>query len=149
MYKTILAAIELTEDAASRVLRRAATLLAPGGKLIVAHVVEPQYVQYSFDPTFTGSLNHELEAQAIATATGRLAELCAAFSRAEKVSVDAQIIVLGRAADRIHDLARDHSAEVIVVGAHNQQGWHRLLGSTANAVLHGAPVNVLVTRLPG
>lgn len=147
MYKSILAAVDLQEDSASSVLNCAARVLAPGGKLLVAHVVEPQYVQYSFDPTFTGTLNHELEAQAIATATGRLAELCAAFSRAKKTSVEAQIVVLGRAADRIHDLARDHEVQVIVVGAHNQHGWHRLLGTTANAVLHGAPVNVLITHL--
>ena len=59
-----------------------------------------------------------------------------------------QQIVLGRAADQIHELAKHRDADLIVIGSHGRHGWRRLLGSTANAVLHGAPVDVAVIRIP-
>ena len=148
MYQTILAAIDLSEDAARFVLERATAVLAPGGRLLVTHVVEPQYVQYSFDPTFTGSLTRDLEQAAVTRASSLLETVCANHCAHHNCTIAEQIVVLGRAADRIHDLAREHQVDVIVIGSHDQRGWRRLLGSTANAVLHGAPVHVLVARLP-
>ena len=55
--------------------------------------------------------------------------------------------MLGRAADRIHELAR-RGFDLIVIGSHGQEGFRRLLGSTANAVLHDAPVDVATVRIP-
>ena len=43
--------------------------------------------------------------------------------------------------------ARDHGADLIVVGSHGRHGLALLLGSTANAVLHGAPCDVLAVRI--
>jgi universal stress protein A len=40
------------------------------------------------------------------------------------------------------------NADIIVVGSHARHGWRRLLGSTASAVLQGAPLDVIVARLP-
>lgn len=148
MYQTILAAIDLTKVSAGFVLERAAAVLAPRGRLLVVHSVEPQYVQYSFDPTFTGSLTRELEQEALARASDRLEQICADYCATHTSPMPEQFVLLGRAADRIQDLAKEQAVDIIVIGSHNQHGWRRLLGSTANAVLHGAPVNVLVARLP-
>jgi len=39
-------------------------------------------------------------------------------------------------------------ADLIIIGSHARTGVKRLmLGSTANAVLHGAPCDVLVVRI--
>ena len=141
MFDNVLTAIDLSLPAANQVLEKA-TSLNPG-KLCVLHVVEPQYVQYSIDPTFTGSLTRTLEEEALATARKRLAELCAPFG----IDEEQQVVVLGRPAQHVHILAEAREADTIVVGSHAQTGWRRLLGSTANAILHGAPVNVLVTRI--
>lgn len=43
--------------------------------------------------------------------------------------------------------AKEHSADLIVVGSHGRHGLALLLGSTANAVLHGAPCDVLAVRI--
>ena len=147
MYKSILIAIDLTANAANRVLAAAqafAAASAKGARLDVVHVVEPQYVQYSFDPTFTGSLTRALEKDALEGAAERVAELCKPFA----IPRDAQHVPLGRAADQIHETARSQGADLIVIGSHGHHGWRMLLGSTANAVLHGAPVDALVIRIP-
>ncbi|MBK8181540.1 MAG: universal stress protein [Candidatus Competibacteraceae bacterium] len=43
--------------------------------------------------------------------------------------------------------AKEHKADLIVVGSHGRHGLALLLGSTANAVLHGAPCDVLAVRI--
>ena len=47
----------------------------------------------------------------------------------------------------ILEAARNHSVDLIVVGSHGRHGLALLLGSTANAVLHGAPCDVLAIRI--
>jgi universal stress protein A len=143
VYRNVLAAIELVEAPARAVLEHARGFLTEGGTLCAAHIVEPQYVQYSFDPTFKGTLTESLEQGALDTAAARLAELC----EAEGIDADHQFVELGRAADSIHDLARRHHCDLIVIGSHGQEGLRMLLGSTANAVLHGAPVDVATVRI--
>jgi universal stress protein A len=143
VYKNVLVAIELTTYPAELVLSHARRFLAPSGALSAIHVVEPQYVQYSFDPTFKGTLSRSLEQGAVDAAGERLAELC------EPHGIDAghRYVMLGRAADKIHEVAEERGFDLIVIGSHGQQGLRRLLGSTANAVLHGAPVDVATVRI--
>lgn len=144
MYRKVLAAIELTEFPAELVLDHARQFLAEGGTLSAIHVVEPQYVQYSFDPTFKGTLTESLEQGALDVAARRLQELC------EPHGIDAEhrFVMLGRAADRIHEVATQRDFDLIVIGSHGREGLRRLLGSTANAVLHDAPVDVATVRIP-
>lgn len=143
MYRKVLAGIELTEGPAARVLDHAAWFVADAGRLSVIHVVEPQYVQYSFDPTFKSTLSDSLEQGALDAAAARLEELCGPRG----IGPDHRYVMLGRAADRIHELARDEGFDLIVVGSHGQEGLRRILGSTANAVLHDAPVDVATVRI--
>lgn len=143
MYKNVLAAIDLTEDSATAVLRRARAFVAAGGSLSALHVVEPQYVQYSFDPTFKSTLSRSLEQDAVDLAAARLAELC------DPHGIDAahRYVMIGRAASHIRELAADKNFDLVVMGSHGQEGLRWLLGSTANAVLHGSPVDVVTVRL--
>lgn len=144
MFTTVLAAVDLAAPPAEFVLEKAASYVASGGKLHVIHVVEPQYVQYSFDPTFTGSLTRDLEESALQSAAQQLAEVCAESG----IPGEQQHVVIGRAAEKIHAKAEALNAEIIVVGSHARHGWRRLLGSTAAAVLHSAPTDVIVARMP-
>lgn len=145
MYKNILAAIDLTDQPAARVIAGAREFLGPEGSLNVLHAVEPQYLQYSFDPTLKGTLSESLEQGAVDAASRRLEELCEPYG----IDREHRFVVLGRAADVIHDLALQQGCDLIVVGSHGQEGLRRLLGSTANAVLHGAPVDVATVRIGG
>lgn len=143
MYQNVLAAVDLTTETANRVIEHARAFVDDGGQLSVLHVVEPQYVQYSFDPTFRASFSRSLEESALSAALERLTELCEPFG----IDADHRFVTLGRTADQTHDLARSGGFDLIVTGSHGRHGVHRLLGSTANAILHGAPVDVATVRI--
>ncbi len=59
-----------------------------------------------------------------------------------------QIIKIGPAKFVILEEAKHLKADLIVVGSHGRHGVRLLLGSTANAVLHGAKCDVLAVRIP-
>jgi len=143
MFDKVLLAVDLELEPAKALLAR--TLALRPGEVWVAHVVEPQYVQYSIDPTFTGSITHAMEADAVQSTARRLDEIC----RDSGIPKDHQLVRLGRAADTIHELALEVGADTIIIGSHARRGFGRLLGSTANAVLHNAPANVLTIRTAG
>ncbi len=142
MFDKILVAIDMDQEGAAAVLDKAQALSS--GELWVVHVVEPQYVQYSIDPTFTGSLTRSMEEDAIKAARSRLREVCAG----RNIDEDHQLVPMGRAADQIHAAASEKGVDTILIGSHARTGIGRLLGSTANAVLHGSPVNVMTVRMP-
>ena len=56
-------------------------------------------------------------------------------------------VVLGSTGPEIKRTAEEHDVDLIVVGSHGRHGLALLLGSTANAVLHGAPCDVLAVRV--
>lgn len=64
------------------------------------------------------------------------------------LDADAVYLTRGRRASRIHELARELEADLVVVGTRGRQGLERLAGSMANAVLHGASCDTLSVRLP-
>ena len=53
----------------------------------------------------------------------------------------------GNVADRVHALAGDIGAGLVVVGTHGKHGLQLLTGSTANAILHGAGCDLLAARM--
>lgn len=67
---------------------------------------------------------------------------------AQKAGVDAQAFVMsGKPADAIMEIARDKSADLVVVGSHGRAGLDKLLmGSVAERVIVLAPCAVLVVR---
>lgn len=143
MYRNVLAAVELSQSSAALVLETVSKIAGADALVTALHVVEPQYVQYSFDPTFTGSLIKSLEREAMESAARRLAELCDPYD----IDETRQIVVMGHAASEIRDYARQHGVDLIVMGTHGRRGWQRLLGSTAAGVLHGAPADVFMCRV--
>ena len=54
---------------------------------------------------------------------------------------------IGNPADEIHKVAEKIKADLIVVGTHGRSGLKLLLGSTANAVLHGVKCDVLAVKI--
>ena len=102
MFDKILVAIDLDPEDADIVIGRAISLGGKSSELWVTHVVEPQFVQYSVDPTFTGSLTQAMEEDAIRAARTRLAEVCAPHG----VPEDHQLVTIGRASSWICSAAR-------------------------------------------
>ena len=74
MYKRALVAIDRDKESASKVLQAAKDRAA---ELLVIHVLEPQEIQYSVDPTLVGSITRALQEQALTSALLRIQKLCA------------------------------------------------------------------------
>lgn len=74
-------------------------------------------------------------------------EMMAKLGKKLDVPIDHQIIKVGPAKTVILEEAEKIGVDLIVVGSHGRHGIRLLLGSTANAVLHGAKTDVLAVRL--
>jgi universal stress protein A len=53
----------------------------------------------------------------------------------------------GNPSNEIHNLAKEIQAYLIMIGTHGQSGLKLLLGSIANAVLHGVKCDVLAVKI--
>lgn len=142
-YQHILVAID-TNQQTSQVLEKA-TLLAEQNqaKLSVLHVVEPisDAANYSFDGTIAVDLL-PLQNNFEESARASMKKLAGALTIPEQH----QHVVIGQAAHQIHQFSEQHDCDLIVIGSHGRHGLALLLGSTANAVLHGAKSDVLAVR---
>ncbi len=140
MYKKILVAIDLTEEA-PQVLEKAARLCeAHGATLLLVHVVEP--VGYAYGGDIPMDLT-ELQDQLDKAAKVQLTE----YGTQYQVEPGNQIVTIGRPESEIHRLAKELDIDLILVGSHGRRGFQLLLGSTANGVLHGAICDVLAVRI--
>ncbi len=140
MYKHILFATDLTEDT-DYILDKVRGMRGyTGARLSIIHVVEP-LPGYSY--AYLGI--EDIEGQLIEEAKTSLTKL------AGQLSIDAkdQWIEVGPTKSKILDVAQDVGADLIICGSHGRHGLSLLLGSTANAILHGAKCDVLTVRLPG
>lgn len=139
-YKTILVAIDLTDEA-EQVLSRAVTLAKKHqAALMLVHVVEPVGYAYGGDlPLDLTELQQQLEDNA--------REQLAVHGERHGIANTDQRIVVGRPGTEIRRLAHDTGADLTIVGSHGRHGLQLLLGSTANAVLHGAENDVLAVRV--
>lgn len=63
------------------------------------------------------------------------------------VSADTTYVRMGAPAAEIRALAEELKSDLIVIGTHGRHGLGLLLGSTANAVLHGVTCDVLVVKI--
>ncbi|WP_111496388.1 MULTISPECIES: universal stress protein [Marinobacter] len=140
MYKTILAAIDLTEEA-DQVIGHAAELAGiHGAELILLHVVEP--VGYAYGGDIPMDLS-ELQDQLDKSARDQLTDL----GRKHSIEDKNLMVTVGRPEAEIHRICEDRGVDLAVVGSHGRHGIQLLLGSTANGVLHGAKCDVLAVRI--
>jgi len=140
-YKKIIVALDLGGEV-DLVLERARRLAAPDAEIAVVHVLEPIYPYAGFEPG-VGVFPDNFEAELLERATRALA------AKADRFGIPRQLrfVERGHAATQVILLAKERGADLIVLGSHGRHGWRLLLGSTANAVLHSAPCDVLAVRV--
>jgi universal stress protein A len=139
MYKQILFATDLTEET-EYLIDKVRTLRGyTGAKLSIIHVVEP-LPGYSY--AYLGI--EDIEGQLIEEAKQSLEKLSDQLA----VAKADQYVVVGPTKTKILSVADDVHADLIICGSHGRHGLSLLLGSTANAILHGAKCDVLTVRLP-
>ena len=56
-------------------------------------------------------------------------------------------VQLGTPKHEISQFVKDHHCDLIVMGSHGRHGISLLLGSTANAILHAMPCDILTIKL--
>ena len=147
MYERILVPVDGSEIS-NRGLQEAIKLSkALGAHLMLVHIVDDSAL----------ALNPEAGVAAAPLvedfAEGGKEILEEARNVAVAAGVNAEVVLhenfTGRVADLIVDEARKWRAELIVMGTHAHAGIrHAVLGSDAEAVLHGAEVPVLLVRAP-
>jgi len=139
-YKKILVAVDLSEESEQVALRAKALAEGAQGELHLIHVIEPLSFAYGVDiPMDFSGLQDEIQAQA----TQQLQR----FAEEHGITAQRQHIVLGRPEVEIHATAEEIGADLVVIGSHGRYGLALLMGSTANAVLHGATCDVLAVRV--
>ena len=141
VYSHILLAVDFT-PVTDTVAREAIELCqAFKARLSLVHVVEFTQMDLSNDLVLPQEL--ELDQELMKQSKQRLEEL------AENLGIDKSECFVSQGSTRreILRLAKELNTNLIVIGSHGREGIQRLLGSTANAVLHGAPCDVLAVRI--
>lgn len=139
-YQHLLVAVDFTESIGSVIERAQKLAKSDASKLSLVHVIEPAPVDF-LDQTMLVDIN--LDELLKKTAKQQLHRL------AEKYGIDDSdcYLEVGSVKTEILRLVGDLPADLLVVGSHGRHGVALLLGSTANAVLHGASCDVLAVRV--
>jgi universal stress protein A len=138
MYKRVLFATDFDEVGVQAAYKAKKIADENGADLILVHVVEP-IPAYAY-PGFAGF--SEVEISIREQAEKELSDL------ATKLGVDAAhcFVEFGATKNEVLRVAEEKHIDLIVTGSHGKHGLALLLGSTANAILHGANCDVLVVR---
>jgi len=138
-YRTVLVAIDCSEDS-SRILARAAAVAGKDATLHLIHVIEPLALAYGADiPMDISDLQTTLMERAHNSA----------LSHAEHFAIPAERVhvELGSIEKTIQGKADQLAADLIVVGCHTRTGLALLLGSTARGLVPGAHCDVLAVKV--
>jgi universal stress protein A len=143
-YRKLLVAVDLSSES-EMVLQKARLIAALDSEIHLVYVQEPMdnvYVGIVPQSAVYSDLG-DLEAELGEELKRKLTVLGETFN----ISPTHLHILNGSPAQEIHRFAENHGIDLIVIGTHGQKGWQLLLGSTANAVLHGAACDVLSVRV--
>ena len=140
-YRRILLAADFHDDSAAVIDRAQAMATLCGARLALLHVVESVPVETGNELMVPP--NPPVESELINQAEQRLAEVAGELG----IPAEAQYVRVGHTKREILSVAEEQACDLIVVGSHGRHGLALLLGSTANAVLHGAPCDVLAVRI--
>lgn len=138
MYKTILYATDF-DDVGIHAAHKAKQLAEENqAELYLVHVIEP-IPAYAY-PGFSGFA--EVEESIRSQAESSMTKLC------KELEIDNahNLITLGSTKHEVLRIAQEKKVDLIVAGSHGKHGIALLLGSTANAILHGAECDVLIVR---
>ncbi len=139
-YQHILVPLDVSDEA-RQVLERGQDLAQRyGARLTLLHVVEPVIIDTSYD--LIGPLPVEIDEPLLQRGQDFLHQIVREFR------LEAETVVeLGPVKGTILEYARENRVDLIVIGTHGRHGVKLLLGSTANAVLHGTPCDVHAVRI--
>ncbi|MEP1383594.1 MAG: universal stress protein [Paraglaciecola sp.] len=137
-YKKVIVAIDIFSEH-QKVLERAKKLANSPEDLTLIYATLPQL--------YFESYGYSLGTDFISDNQKNANEALVTLAQKHDIPDDQVFAPIGDPADEIHALAERLEADLIVVGTHGKSGLKLLLGSTANAVLHGAKCDVLAVKI--
>ena len=141
IYQNILLAVELDPACDQDPITKAKALAAEfGANLYIVHAIEHKS---SYGAAYGVAAGADIEEMLRENATESMAKL----GQDHGIDEGHQIIKVGPARTIILEEADRLGIDLVVVGSHGRHGIRLLLGSTANAILHGAVCDVLAVRL--
>jgi len=140
-YSKILAAVDLSPEAREVVARAGELARLYDAELGLIHVVEPLVTMEDYE--LMPALPLEVEKTLEQRAHNFLDTLAADLGQGDIEKV----VNIGAPKREILKYAKEHDIDLIVIGAHGRHGIATLLGSTANAVLHGTHCDVMCVRI--
>lgn len=139
-YKNILVAIDFDAEY-EKVIQKALDIAESPEDIHLVYVILPSvYIQPYLYGMPTDIIS---DSERIENGTKRLVDIAAKFG----IASDNAYVKCGDIANEIHSFADEQDVDLIVLGTHGRSGIKLLLGSTANAVLHGVKQDVLAVRM--
>jgi len=141
-YKKIIVALELVLEKEQYLIDKVKALVEAGeGEIYAVHAVEHLG---SYAASYAVSAGIDIEKLLLDEAKENMKKTAELLG----INEEHQIIKLGPASQVILDVAEKIEPDIIIVGSHGKRGLRLLLGSTSNAVIHGAKDDVLAVRAP-
>ena len=143
-YRNILVAVDISDEAEE--VFKAAREVADDQESTLSAVMVMRPMADFYINLFSileGDADIGYESQVLKHATAWLTEL----AKRNGIDDSAVNVIIGTPAVEIRRMAEELNTDLIVLGTHGRDGLGLMLGSTANAVLHGAPCNVLAVKV--
>lgn len=140
-YQNILCVIDLSSENHEIIEHAADMAKRYSAKLHLLHVVEHLPSEVTNNIVLPDNIG--IEDQLVASAKASLDKIKSDMSLTDATTA----VELGSTKNKIVEVANSTHADLIVIGRHGRHGISRLLGSTANAVLHHAPCDVLAIKV--
>lgn len=143
-YKNILVAVDATDEAEDVISAAREIAVDKNSTISAVTVLRPMADFYvNLYSTLEDDQDVSFEERAVKRATAWLSDLV----NRHGIDSGAVHVVVGTPAVEVRRLAEQSGADLIVLGTHGRHGLGLMLGSTANAVLHGAPCDVLAVKV--
>jgi universal stress protein A len=138
VYKHILIATDLSDENSPVVAKAVKIAKAFEAKVSLVHVVEP-LPGYGY--AYVGVA--DIEGQLIEEAKQAILKM----AKKHHIPEDQCHVEVGPTELEIFDIVGQEKVDCIVLGSHGRHGLAELLGSTAHAVVHGAPCDVVTLKI--
>jgi nucleotide-binding universal stress UspA family protein len=142
MYHKILVPLDQSKESEG-VLKALPSLLSPGGRVVLMHVIPPGKTRSAGQFVMLGSQQEEEERDRAMVYLKRMASRLGEDS----VAATCSVVVSNDVVDCISNFAVSESVDLIVMYTHDRKGLAKILkGSVSNRVQHRTPIEVRVIR---
>jgi universal stress protein A len=143
MYSNILLATDLESESRYVQDKAASIQKLTGAKMSIIHIIEPTISALSLDEYSYGAGYQET----VESLTKAAKELLAPIIKRMDIDESNMVIGTGKASREVLFYAKQKEVDLIITGSHGRHGIERLLGSTANSIIHGSKCDVLAIRM--